>query len=246
MIKKELSITELFGVLSIIGISITVISNTYFYYQLDAIWMTSLLSPTFYLFEVFKVMLVFCSAVIFVDFFVERYDTCARYLYRKILRKKSFKFDVLGHNHSFIKAQMVGYFNRYTCFKTLFLTFLLSIPIIVLKSMHLVNTANFFWLCVLLGLIAGLQINRHIKQDKIFHYFILFLIIVICSFITAHIKLDHLNDLPIAVLKSSSDDRSWLVLESSNDKTILLNAMNHQDFKIVKFEEIDRIISKKK
>jgi hypothetical protein len=174
MIKKELSITELFGVFSIIGISITVISNTYFYYQLDAIWMTSLLSPTFYLFEVFKVMLVFVSAVIFVGLFVEGYDKCAQYLYRKILSKKSFKLDVQGNNHLFIKTQMVRYGNWYTGIKTLILTTLLSIPITVLKSIHLVNTATFFWLCILIGLIAGLQINSHIKQDKILHFFLIF------------------------------------------------------------------------
>ena len=56
MIQKELPLTELLGILSAIALSISVISNAYFYYSLDAIWVMSILSPAFYVSEIIKVL----------------------------------------------------------------------------------------------------------------------------------------------------------------------------------------------
>lgn len=83
MIKKELSITELFGVLSVVALSISVFSNAFFYYSLDAVWVMSILSPTFYIFEILKVLLLMSGVIVLVIFLMETF---------KWLIKKSFNF----------------------------------------------------------------------------------------------------------------------------------------------------------
>lgn len=80
MIKKELSITELFGILSVVALSISVISNAFFYYSLDALWVMSILSPTFYVFEIIKVATITASAILAVGGLMNLY---------KFLLKKS-------------------------------------------------------------------------------------------------------------------------------------------------------------
>ena len=59
---KEISITEIMGLLSFVGIAISVIAQTYFYLRLDAIWVMSIISPTIYLLDIIKVIV--CLLVI--------------------------------------------------------------------------------------------------------------------------------------------------------------------------------------
>lgn len=53
---KELNITEFVSLLTIVALSICVISQTYFYYRLDALWVMSLIPPSIYLFDIIKVI----------------------------------------------------------------------------------------------------------------------------------------------------------------------------------------------
>jgi hypothetical protein len=52
--------------------------------------------------------------------------------------------------------------------------------------------------------------------------------------------------LPVAKLKNDKELINWYVLDGSQDKLILLQQSSRNVIKIVKFEEIDRIISNKK
>lgn len=47
---KDLSLTDYISGVSAIGLAISVISQSYFYFRLDALWIMSLISPTIYLF----------------------------------------------------------------------------------------------------------------------------------------------------------------------------------------------------
>ena len=51
---KELSLTDYISGVSAIGLAISVISQSYFYFRLDALWVMSLISPTIYLFDVIR------------------------------------------------------------------------------------------------------------------------------------------------------------------------------------------------
>ena len=73
MIKKEFSISELFGILSVVALTISVLANTYFYYSLDAIWVMSVLSPTFYVMDIIKVITALSVVIFFNAFFVFYY-----------------------------------------------------------------------------------------------------------------------------------------------------------------------------
>lgn len=73
MIQKELSLTELFGALSVIALSISVISNAYFYYSLDAMWVMSILSPAFYISEIIKVLALIFAPIALVGMLMDLY-----------------------------------------------------------------------------------------------------------------------------------------------------------------------------
>lgn len=56
---KELSLTDLIALISTISVLVSVTSQAYFYYRLDALWVMSLLTPSIYFVEVVKVIILF-------------------------------------------------------------------------------------------------------------------------------------------------------------------------------------------
>ena len=70
------------------------------------------------------------------------------------------------------------------------------------------------------------------------------LMIMLFEFTTCfslQIKLNQINQLPVAKLKSEQESTAWYVLDGSSDKLILLKQDSKNIIKIVKLEEIDRI-----
>ena len=45
---KEFSLTDIIAVISTVALVVTMASQTYFYYKLDALWVMSILSPSVY------------------------------------------------------------------------------------------------------------------------------------------------------------------------------------------------------
>ena len=85
---KDLSLTDYISGVSAIGLAISVISQSYFYFRLDALWVMSLISPTIYLFDVIKVivfLLILVGGVIALEQFY-------RYLTKKFRHKKKIKY----------------------------------------------------------------------------------------------------------------------------------------------------------
>jgi hypothetical protein len=71
-------------------------------------------------------------------------------------------------------------------------------------------------------------------------------VVTITTCFSAQIKLNDIEKLPVAKLKNDKELINWYVLDGSQDKLILLQQSSRNVIKIVKFEEIDRIISNKK
>lgn len=84
---KDLSITEITTVITGIGLTINVIAQTYFYIRIDALWIMSIISPSIYILDVFKIIILFLILFgIFLSF-----ET----LYRQVTKKFRLKTKIL-------------------------------------------------------------------------------------------------------------------------------------------------------
>lgn len=130
MIKKELSITELFGVLSVVALSISVLSNAFFYYSLDALWVMSVLSPTFYIFEIIKVTAILFSAIAVVGGLIELYQ----FLLKKsqILKPKARYRLNLHSDNSVLKGSLKRAEKRFVLGQNFFVVTVTTVGAVVL------------------------------------------------------------------------------------------------------------------
>jgi len=92
----------------------------------------------------------------------------------------------------------------------------------------------------------GFFTNKEVKQDNELKILFLIIFLILATCFSAQIKLNNLTQLPIAILKDEKNPMNWYILDGSQDKFILLNRDSKKMIKVVKFEEIDRIISNKK
>ena len=71
---KEFSLTDIIAVISAAALIVTMASQTYFYYKLDALWVMSILSPFVYFIEVMKVLLLTSILIVGVSIFETIYS----------------------------------------------------------------------------------------------------------------------------------------------------------------------------
>lgn len=248
MIKKELSITELFGVLSVIALTISVFSNAYFYYYLDAMWVMSILSPTFYISEILKVLMLMSLAIIVVGFLMDAFKWLVKksFIFRK---KQRFVLSVQQNTNNIVYQRILKKDKSFQFWQTIFVIVISTITIFLLTFLGFISITSMLWNSVLIGFVVGLFTNKEIRKDKELKLFILIGVVVFTTCFSAELKLNNIHQLPIAKLKNDKGVKNtldWYVLDGSQDKLILLNQSSKKVIKVVKFEEIDRIISNKK
>ena len=241
MIKKELSITELFGVLSVIALSISVLSNAFFYFSLDALWVMSVLSPTFYIFEIIKVTVILFSAIAGVGGLIALY----KFLLKKwqILKPKArYRLNIHGDN-SELKRSVKSSERRFEIGQIFFISIVTTIGTVILFHFKWIGYTSVLWCTVLAGSILTFLTDNEIHKDKSSRIVILSIITLFATCFSAQLKLNSIQNAPIAFLKSP-DKNKWYVLDGFQDKVILLSQeKNKSNIKVVKFEEIDRITS---
>lgn len=245
MIKKDLSIPELFGVLSVIALSISVLSNVYFYYCLDAMWVMSILSPTFYISEILKVLVLMSIAICFVGFLMDVFKWLIKTSYK--VRLKEYLKLPSQHDASDIHYQKIIKLEKsFQFWQMIFIVTVSTIFIFLLTLFKFISFASMLWSSILIGWVLGVFTNKDVRKDKELKLFIVIGLVALTTCFSAHIKLNNLDQLPIAKLKNTKDITDWYVLDGSQDKLILLNLSPQKVIKVVKLDEIDRIFSNKK
>ena len=119
--------------------------------------------------------------------------------------------------------------------------------IIFKSSGQVIYFSELLFISVLVGGMLTIFSDNQIRKDKEIVIFIMIFMSLIATCFVADTKLKRLNEsAPITILKNK-DKENWIIVDSFQDKAILLNqTAKHNIIKIVKFEEIDRIISHKK
>ncbi|KKW76590.1 hypothetical protein AAV97_16800 [Acinetobacter sp. Ag2] len=245
MIKRELSITELFGVLSVVALTISVFSNAYFYYSLDAIWVMSILSPTFYIFEILKVLVLMAGSILVVGFLMDIFKWMIKKSY-KFRQKKRFKLSTQNILTDCKYKEIFKQNESFQFWQTTFVIVIYTIIVVLFTLFGLIKFNSMLWNSFLIGLTLGIFTNKEIKKDKELKLFVFIVFFALITCFSAQIKLNDIEKLPVAKLKNDKELINWYVLDGSQDKLILLQQSSRNVIKIVKFEEIDRIISNKK
>ena len=57
MSNKKLSVADFITIVTAISVAITAVTQAYFYFRLDALWLMPLINPSIYFLEVVKVFL---------------------------------------------------------------------------------------------------------------------------------------------------------------------------------------------
>ncbi|OTG65179.1 hypothetical protein [Acinetobacter silvestris] len=247
MIKKELSITELFGVLSVIALSISMLSNTYFYYSLDALWVMSILSPSFYISEIIKVVVIMAVMITVVGFLMDIYHRLIKIMNR-VHPNKRYRL-VSGEDNQIAVDAIKKSARKFQTGQSYFVTLFSAVFITVLAGLKVITFASLFWVSILIGTILGSFTNTEVKRDNTLKFFIFAILVILTACFSAHLKLNSLHKLPIAILKNQQVEKEtqiWNVLDATQDKMILLNRNENNKIKIVKFDEINQIISNHK
>lgn len=245
MIKRELSITELFGVLSVVALTISVFSNAYFYYSLDAIWVMSILSPTFYISEILKVLVLMAGSILVVGFLMDIFKWMIKKSY-KFRQKKRFKLSTQNILTDCKYKEIFKQNESFQFWQTTFVIVIYTIIVVLFTLFGLIKFNSMLWNSFLIGLTLGIFTNKEIKKDKELKLFVFIVFFALTTCFSAQIKLNDIEKLPVAKLKNDKELINWYVLDGSQDKLILLQQSSRNVIKIVKFEEIDRIISNKK
>jgi hypothetical protein len=245
MIKRELSITELLGVLSVVALTISVFSNAYFYYSLDAIWVMSILSPTFYIFEILKVLVLMAGSILVVGFLMDIFKWMIKKSY-KFRQKKRFKLSTQNILTDCKYKEIFKQNESFQFWQTTFVIVICTIIVVLFTLFDLIKFNSMLWNSFLIGLTLGIFTNKEIKNDKELKLFVFIVFFALTTCFSAQIKLNDIEKLPVAKLKNDKELINWYVLDGSQDKLILLQQSSRNVIKIVKFEEIDRIISNKK
>ncbi|WP_262776435.1 hypothetical protein [Acinetobacter bereziniae] len=165
MIKRELSITELFGVLSVVALTISVFSNAYFYYSLDAIWVMSILSPTFYIFEILKVLVLMAGSILVVGFLMDIFKWMIKKSY-KFRQKKRFKLSTQNILTDCKYKEIFKQNESFQFWQTTFVIVICTIIVVLFTLFGLIKFNSMLWNSFLIGLTLGIFTNKEIKKDK--------------------------------------------------------------------------------
>ena len=85
---KELSITEFLSIITAIALVVCVITQTYFYFRLDALWVMSLIPPSIYFFEIIKIIVIFIFSISLIFIFEE----CYKKLTKRFRHKRKIRY----------------------------------------------------------------------------------------------------------------------------------------------------------
>lgn len=233
---KEFSLTDIIAVISTVALVVTMASQTYFYYKLDALWVMSILSPSVYFIEVMKVLLLTSILIVGVSIFETSYSFLLKILIIK--RKIPYK-----NNEKEINILLINNKKSYIRGFTVFSILLLMIIFWGLSKLGIsVSNSIIYWTYFILGLSVALLTNKSL--DLVTRRLTLILIVISVTALNAEIKISRLKNAPVVFVKESNSKvvRATLV-EAYQDKIIVANSKDlNGGLKILKLDQVEKIV----
>lgn len=189
MIKKEFSLTDVFGALSVVALMISVLSNAFFYYSLDAMWVMSILSPSFYIFEILKVILFLAGSISCVGFLMDAYKWLVSKSF-KLRKKKHYKLSVDNSEKERLQRILILQNRKFQFWQSLFVIVIFTLIVTILQIYRWIDFASMLWMSLIVGMVLGILTHAEVKQDKALKFFILIILVAITTCLSAQLKLN--------------------------------------------------------
>lgn len=233
---KEFSLTDIIAVISAAALVVTMASQTYFYYKLDALWVMSILSPSVYFIEVMKVLLLTSILIVGVSIF----ETIYSFLLKILIIKRKIPYK---NNEKEINILLINNKKSYIRGFTVFSILLLMIIFWGLSKLGIsVTNSIIYWTYFILGLSLALLTNKSL--DLVTRRLTLILIVISVTALNAEIKISRLKNAPVVFVKESNSKvvRATLV-EAYQDKIIVANSKDlNGGLKILKLDQVEKIV----
>lgn len=237
---KELSITELTTIITGLGLAINVIAQTYFYMRIDALWIMSIISPSIYILDIFKIIiLLFILLCIFLSFEAG---------YRQITKKFRLKTKITYKPELSKSIEVLLIKNRKKYERYFQVVVFLTIWFIcyLLTDFQLKTTNRFLYItggciAIFLSLTLDKTLTKTIKCS------LLGVLLVFGAVGLGELKFIQMESLPIVLLKDhNSECHKAKLLEISKTEVILVkqDEKGSNSFKIITSNQIDKITNK--
>lgn len=230
---KELSITDIMAVVSAVALIVTVASQTYFYYRINALWVMSILSPSIYFIEVINVLALSFILIVSVPLFESIYRLLIKWLIgkRKIVYKE---------NTNEIKILLIKKRKKYVRYFTVFSIICLLSIFSIFRVLELPITLRIeLFTFFIFGLCLSLFTN---KELEVFTRRITLILIIICvTALNAEIKIAYLKYAPIVYLKNENYEHGNKnrLLQSYQDNVVIFEDQNSK--LVVRVSKIDQV-----
>ena len=242
---KELSFTDLIAIFSAISITVTFISQTYFYYRLDALWLMAVITPSAYILEVIKVFLILFLLLIYILILKAFYD----YLFKKILSKNKVNLSMI--NSLDIQVLLSKNRKKYERNFIIFVCILTEIIALILIFLRVIDPTKSYAIPIIIGACIGAVISLILARnlEKSLKFSIWGIVIILVSLLNAEFKYNQLNSLETVYLTDEkSEFNKAKLVEISSDKAILLkrDIKTKLEIKIVPIDDIEKIVVEKR
>ncbi len=240
MSNKKLSVADFITIVTAISVAITAVTQAYFYFRLDALWLMPLINPSIYFLEVVKVFL-FLLIIILATFALEE-------LYAYIIRKTRVKHKL---RLSEISTQELSkaLINNRKLYERNFLWFYLVVIVILSFVFIVLNPIIFITNPFVFGMIIGgvlgciLIIFLEKSLAKVLRFGILGIAIILISIFNAEMKFGQLRDAPYVYVKGELNEK-YRVVEITQDQVIALNDKSKNlEIRLIKADQIKKIVA---
>lgn len=232
---KESSLTDIIAAISTVALVVTMASQTYFYYRLDAIWLLSILPPSVFFLEVMRVLVL--TVILIAGAFGA--ETIYKFFIKICIRKRKI---IYKNNEKEIKILLdkkrKSFVRGYIIFSILLLYFIL---IGLRKFGFLITSPVMFWTAFTWGSLLKTVASREL--DSVSRRISLIFVLICATALNAEIKIAYINNAPVILIKGENEMKSELkLLDMYQDKAIVFYRNNSKyEFNVLQSDQIEKI-----
>ena len=234
---KELSFTDLIAIFSTISVLVSIASQTYFYFRLDALWILSFLTPSIYFIEVIRVMILF----ILIFFNAICIEQVFKWGLKYIVKKKKVRLST-HQNSSDLLAKS---YKKYETNQTIFFGVILFAEWVLLNYfIGYFSVLILIFVCAISGFILALLTDKTL--DRMIRFVTLGFIILFITALNGELKIRELKQTPKVFVKDNPT-YEYKVLEVIQNRVIVFDdKKTNIEIKIVPIDDIEKIVVEKR
>ncbi|MDD0802097.1 hypothetical protein N5E66_15495 [Acinetobacter johnsonii] len=233
---KESSLTDIIAAISAVALVVTMASQTYFYYRLDALWLLSILPPSVFFIEVLRVLAL--VVILILGAFAS--EAIYKLIIKLCMKKRKILYkDNADAIKNLLDKKRKSFVRGYAVFSIVLLYFVL---VAFQKFGFLITTEVMFWTAFtwgsLLKTVSSKELNNITRRVS------LVFILICTTALNAEIKIAYINTAPIVFMKSEKGERNEVkLLDMYQDKVIVFYQNDSKyEFNVLQSDQIEKIV----